>query len=68
MSSEKNDAWKAQNTVRFNMRFTNSSGIPTALSKVAKDKHVPETVYIRQALIAQLIRDGYLSEESQKTK
>ena len=58
-----NDKWKKKNTVQYLLRVTNKSGIPTAVSKVAKKQGISETAVVRQALIEKLQREGYLSGE-----
>ena len=58
-----NVEWKKKNTVQYLLRVTNKSGIPTAVSKVAKKQGISETAVVRQALIEKLQREGYLSGE-----
>ena len=62
------EAWKHENTLRFNVRFTESSGIPAALRKLEQETGESATVYIRQVIREALIRDGYLSENSMPEK
>ena len=54
------DTWKNENTVRYTMRFTKSTGIPEGLRKAAEELQIAESAYIRQAVIEKLQRDGYL--------
>ena len=57
-----NDEWKKANTVQKNVRLTRNSGIIEALKTASEKAEVSESMYIRNALIEKLRRDGYLQD------
>lgn len=65
MSSE---AWKKENTLIFSIRIMNASGIPNALDKALESGELSRNAYIIEAIREKLIRDGYLSEETEKSE
>lgn len=65
MSSE---AWKKENTLIFSIRIMNTSGIPSALDKALEAEELSRNAYIITAIREKLIRDGYLSEETEKAE
>jgi len=62
------EAWKTENTTRYNIRFLNSSGIPGALQKVAETTGESGMSYIRRVVSESLINDGYLEPPKPKRK
>ena len=65
MSSE---AWRKENTTMCGVRFMNSSGIPAAMDKAIAAEKSNKNAYIIAAVREKLIRDGYLSEETEKSE
>ena len=57
-----NERWKAENTEIYRIRVTKSSGIVAAMKKMNLETGISQTVYLRQALVAQLRKDGYMPE------
>ena len=62
------DAWKKENTIQYTFRLMKTSQIPGALDEMIEKTGRSRGSYIVEALREKLIRDGYLSEEPQKTK
>ena len=56
------EAWRIENTVRFNVRFVKNSGVPEALRKMIAETGETEAQYIRRVVTESLIRDGFLSK------
>lgn len=56
-----------KNCKRYAVKFQISTGIPAAMQKVL-DAGCSANAYIGQAVKEALIRDGYLSEKSEKAK
>ena len=57
-----NDEWKKANTIRINVRLTKNSGLVEALKTASEKAEISESMYIRNALIEKLRRDGYLQD------
>lgn len=62
------DAWKRENTVRYNIRMTICSGIPEALQKMTERTGETATEYMRRVVRESLIANGYLTENSMPEK
>ena len=60
------EAWKKANTTMCGVRFLNSSGIPAAMDKAIAAEKSNKNAYIIAAVREKLVRDGYLSEETEK--
>ncbi|MBQ4075048.1 MAG: hypothetical protein IJD39_07595 [Clostridia bacterium] len=58
--------WTRDNCTRITAKIRNDSGIPEAVDRV-KQSGKSANSYIIQALREKLIRDGYLSPESEPT-
>lgn len=54
--------WQKKNTKRYNIAFTNKSGIPAALEKMNLETGEKPTEYIRRAVTNALKDDGYWEE------
>ena len=65
MSSE---SWKKENTVRYHLRISRKTGIPEALELMLAKTGEAESSYIKRAITAALIEDGYLAKEAKITK
>lgn len=57
-------AWKDQNTKGYFIRVTTASGIPGALLAMTEKTGEKDTAYIRRILMENLIRDGFMLENS----
>ncbi len=62
------EAWKKENTKTVTFRLMNSSGIPNALKLAEQNSGKTKSGYIIAALKEALIRDGYLSEGTEKSE
>lgn len=60
------NAWKKENTSQFNLRFTNASGIPAAVSQAAEKQGLAPVEYLKTIIREKLIADGYLSSEPEQ--
>lgn len=63
MTEQEKEVWRRANTKLYSVRIAKETGIPDALQRVERDKGIAPNIYIRSALAAALIRDGYLDHE-----
>ena len=60
MSTEE---WRKANTMRLNIRFANTSGIPDALRKMEDETGEKPIEYAKRTITESLEFDGYLEKE-----
>ena len=60
--------WKKQNTTQFNVRFTNSSGVPQALADMTEQTGKPPVQYIKESVVQALQWDGFDPENHKPDK
>lgn len=57
-----NEAYKAENSIRVQLRFFKGTGVPDALEEVTAKTGETMKEYCRRVIVDALIRDGYLSK------
>lgn len=63
-----NERWKKENSKTITFRVMNSTGIYEALKVMEDSSGKSRSSYILAAIKEALIRDGYLSENSEKSE
>lgn len=56
------EGWKKENSVKYQLRVTRSSGIPDAIKSAIENTGITEPQFIRQAIEEKLTREGYLNK------
>lgn len=56
--------YRKSSTTQYNVRFTETSGVPAAIQKLNQEG-IPTKTFIREAVIEKLRRDGYLPEQEE---
>lgn len=66
--SEIDYKWEKDNCTRINLKIRNDSGLVEVIDKVRVCTNDSRNSYIIAAVREKLIRDGYLSEETEKSE
>ena len=66
--SEIDYKWEKDNCTRINLKIRNDSGLVEIIDKVRVCTNDSRNSYIIAAVREKLIRDGYLSEETEKSE
>ena len=53
------EEWRKNNLVLYKFAVSKNTGIPDALEKAAKDRHLKPNLYIRKIVEERLTQDGY---------
>ena len=62
---QKEAAWRKEQTTQYNLRFLNTTGVPSALKSATTETGETTAEYMKSAVVARLRNEGFLDKNAQ---